>query len=84
MMKASVLDLRHRMKDILKALDRGEEVTILYHGKERARLVPIQDTQEDVPRFQDLPGFGIWADDPEKEDVYAYVRKLRRNRYDGV
>ena len=32
-MKASIVDLRYKTKDILKALDRNEKVTILYHGK---------------------------------------------------
>jgi len=32
-MKASVVDLRYKMNDVLKALDRNEEVSILYHGK---------------------------------------------------
>jgi prevent-host-death family protein len=40
-MNASIVDLRYRMKDVLKALDRGEPVTVLYRGKEKARLVPI-------------------------------------------
>jgi len=39
-MRASVLDLRRRMKDILKALDRNETVTLLYRGREKARIVP--------------------------------------------
>jgi antitoxin (DNA-binding transcriptional repressor) of toxin-antitoxin stability system len=29
------------MKDVLKAIDRGETVTVLYRGKEKARLTPI-------------------------------------------
>ena len=40
-MKASVVDLRYRMKDVLAAIDRGETVTVLYRGKEKARLTPI-------------------------------------------
>ena len=32
-MKATVVDLRYRMKEVLKALDRNEDVKILYHGK---------------------------------------------------
>lgn len=32
-MKATVVDLRYHMKDVLKALDRNENVSILYHGK---------------------------------------------------
>jgi len=32
-MKASVVDLRYRMSEILKALDRNEDVSILCRGK---------------------------------------------------
>ncbi len=32
-MKASIIDLRYKMNAVLKALDRNEDVTILYHGK---------------------------------------------------
>ncbi|HEC27634.1 MAG TPA: type II toxin-antitoxin system Phd/YefM family antitoxin [Gammaproteobacteria bacterium] len=32
-MKASIVDLRYKINDILKALDRNESVTVLYHGK---------------------------------------------------
>ena len=32
-MNATVVDLRYRMNDVLKALERNEEVSILYHGK---------------------------------------------------
>ena len=39
-MEASIVDLRYRMKDVLRAIDRGETVTVTYRGKEKARLVP--------------------------------------------
>lgn len=39
-MKATVVDLRYRMKDVLKALDRREDVSILYHGKTKGVIVP--------------------------------------------
>ena len=42
-MKASVIDLRYKMKDVLKALDRKEEVTILYHGKVTGVIVPVNN-----------------------------------------
>ena len=35
-MKASVLDLRYRTKDVIKAIERGETITLLYRGKEKA------------------------------------------------
>ena len=34
-MRANIVDLRYRMNDVLKALDRNEEVTILYYGQEK-------------------------------------------------
>ena len=80
-MKASVVDLRYRMKDILKALDRNETVTITYHGKERALLVPIPGAHQKRKRIRDHPFFGMWADRKDMEDVEGYVRKLRENRY---
>jgi hypothetical protein len=40
-MKSSVVDLRYRMKDVLKAIDRGETVSVLYRGKEKARLTRL-------------------------------------------
>ncbi|HAK96798.1 MAG TPA: hypothetical protein DCM87_17850 [Planctomycetes bacterium] len=37
-MEASIVDLRYRMKDVLRAIDRNEEVRILYHGKVKAKM----------------------------------------------
>jgi len=48
-MEASILDLRYRMKSVLEALDRGEPVTVLHRGRERARLVPIAPPRSDRP-----------------------------------
>ena len=77
-MKASILDLRRRMKDILLVLDRNESVTILYRGKEKAILSPIrQRTKEPV---KDHEAFGMWRDRKDMTDVDAYVRNLRKGR----
>jgi len=35
-MNATIVDLRYRMKDVLRAIDRGETVTVLYRGKVKA------------------------------------------------
>ncbi len=37
-MKATIVDLRYRMKDVLRALERNEDVSILYHGKTKGVL----------------------------------------------
>lgn len=39
-MKASIVELRYNMKDILKALDRNEVGTIIYRGQEKAKMIP--------------------------------------------
>jgi antitoxin (DNA-binding transcriptional repressor) of toxin-antitoxin stability system len=82
-MEASIVDLRYRMKSVLEALDRGESVTVLHRGKPRARLEPIESKPK-KPRMkvEDHPAFGMWKDRKDMEDVEAYVRHLRRPRFD--
>lgn len=80
-MKASVVDLRDRMNEVLDALARGEDVTVLHQGEELARLVPIEKAREEAPNPVDDPAFGMWADDSEKADVEGYVRRLRQERF---
>ena len=38
-MQATVVDLRYRMNEVLKALDRNEDVDILYRGQKKGVLV---------------------------------------------
>ena len=40
-MNATIVDLRYRMKDVLRAIDRGETVMVLYRGKVTAALTPV-------------------------------------------
>jgi antitoxin (DNA-binding transcriptional repressor) of toxin-antitoxin stability system len=78
-MKASVVDLRYRMKDVLKAIDRGETVTVVYRGKLRARISPLADKLA-APKLHLQEAFGLWKDRKDLRDVGAYVRSLRRPR----
>ena len=77
-MKASILDLRRRMKDILLALDRNESVTIFYRGKEKAILSPSRRRTD--KSVKDHEAFGLWRDKKDTADVDAYVRNLRKGR----
>jgi antitoxin (DNA-binding transcriptional repressor) of toxin-antitoxin stability system len=56
-MKASVVDLRYKMNDVLKALDRKEEVTILHRGKVKGKILPVTTNTE--KRVQAHPFFGM-------------------------
>ncbi len=46
-MKASVDDLRYKMNEVLKALDRREKVTLIYHGKVKGTIVPFEKRPND-------------------------------------
>lgn len=82
-MNASIVDLRYHMKDVLRAIDRGETVTILYRGKEKAKLMPVKSVPHETPKVQDHRLFGIWKDRDDMADPAAYVRALRQPRVVG-
>lgn len=75
-MEASVVDLRYRMKDVLRALDRNEEVRILYHGKVKGRIRPEKAGRKKM-RMQDHPFFGMCPG----ADVDEVMDRLRGGRY---
>ena len=83
-MKATILDLRRRMSEVLKALDRNEKVKILYRGREKAVLTPIGGNPEERPAVACHPAFGIWQNRDDMNDVDTYVRGLRDGRFDDV
>jgi antitoxin (DNA-binding transcriptional repressor) of toxin-antitoxin stability system len=77
-MNATIVDLRYRMKHVLRAIDRGEAVTILYRGKEKAMLMPIAPAaNSDAPKTKDQPLFGLWKGREDLSDPASYVRNLR-------
>ena len=78
-MKASVVDLRYKMNDILKALARNEEVTVLYHGKVKGVIVPVK--KDANKKVTDHPFFGMLKDN-DKKPIQEIVDELRKPRYD--
>jgi len=78
-MNVSTVDLRYRTKDILRAVERGESVTVLRRGKEKARIVPPA-SKRSVAKLATPEAFGMWKDRKDLRDVAAYVRKLRQPR----
>lgn len=80
-MKASVVDLRYKMNDVLKALDRNEEVTILYRGKIKGVLIPSR--KKNQIKMVDHPFFGMSAQ-TDKKSVQEKMDDLRRARYRDI
>src|SRR5580658_966126 len=80
-MNATIVDLRYNMKQVLRAIDRGETVTVLYRGKERAKLTPIAPASgSSSPKTKDQPLFGLWKDREDMGDPASYLRRLRLPR----
>ena len=80
-MKASILDLRRKMKDVLDALDHNENVTITHRGKVKGVLYPAAKVEKNVS-VSELPAFGMWKND--KTSVKEKMKQLRKPRYDDI
>ena len=78
-MNASVIDLRYKMNDVLKALDRNEDVTILYHGKVKGVLSP--KTKSVFQKVTDHPFFNMANSD---EPVDSVMQQLRGGRFNDI
>lgn len=78
-MKVSVVDLRYKMNDVLKALDRNEDVSILYHGKLKGIIKPQNATAPQKIKITDHPFFNMNASTDSVEDE---MNRLRGGRYE--
>ena len=77
-MKASIVDLRYKSKEILQALERNESVTILYHGKVKGVITPAG--RKPVSDLRKHPLFGLRVN--ETESVQDEMERLRATRHD--
>lgn len=77
-MKATVVDLRYKMNNILKALERNESVTISHRGAIKGTIIPIHS--ETHQKVEDHPFFGSSSDEePSVEEVITQLRKPRQH-----
>lgn len=76
-MDATVVDLRYKTREILKALERSESVNILYHGKLKATIVPAK-AKATLP-LEQHPFFG--SAKPGGRKVEELMQDLRGGRY---
>jgi prevent-host-death family protein len=73
-MIATAKDLRFKINMLFDVLSKGEEITITYRGKPKAKLIPAQKNNSK----KDDAIFGIWKD--ETFDVDSQVRAMRKGR----
>jgi len=78
LMKASIVDLRYKTKDILKALERNESVTVLYHGQVRGVIQPAKAQSQAKVEAHEF--FGMHK--PSAGSVLEELQRLRAPRHD--
>jgi len=76
-MKASVVDMRYKMNEVLDALDRSESVEILYHGKTKGIIQPVG--LKPGKSVKEHRFFGMHTKDDLS--VTVVMEKLRGQRY---
>ena len=80
-MKASIRELRSRMKYVMSAVQRGETVIISNHGKDYAQIIAISDNKKNLKVRELDPAFGMWDDHAATKDIKAYINKIRAGRH---
>jgi hypothetical protein len=75
-MKATIVDLRYHMNQVLKALDRNEQVSVLYHGKVKGVITPTTHLTD--TRVTNHPFFRMRATTTSVDKVMS---NLRGGRY---
>ncbi len=74
-MTVTAKDLRFNVNMLFDVLSKGEDITITYRGKPKAKLISTDKNSEDQ---KDDALFGLWKDRDEAVD--DMVRKMRRGR----
>jgi antitoxin (DNA-binding transcriptional repressor) of toxin-antitoxin stability system len=73
-MIATAKDLRFNINMLFDVLSKGEDVTITYRGKPKAKLISTQKNHHK----KDESLFGLWKD--RDENVDEMVRSMRKGR----
>lgn len=81
-MEASIVDLRYKTAEILQALDRNEEVAVLYRGKVKGVIKPVR--KKAALSVTGHPFFGMYKDREPVADkrVAEVMGKLRKPLHD--
>ena len=79
-MEITTKQLRIEPGRIISEVDNGQEITITYRGKPRAKIVPIAARRNIDVESPDDELFGIWKDRKDMDDVDQFIRNIRKRR----
>ena len=74
-MVVTAKDLRFKISMLFDLLNKGEDITITYRGKAKAKLVPYNNSLKNT-KSDEI--FGMLKDDTK--DVDSIVREMRKGR----
>jgi hypothetical protein len=69
-MRATIVDLRYKMNQVLKALERNETVSVLYRGKIKGVLSPATSTS--TAKVKEHCFFGCRKDTQSVQEVMGH------------
>jgi len=75
-MEASLEDLCNKMNDILKALERNEDIKICYRGKIKGTIKSMLKTQSKTKKVCDHPFFNCLIDDESVSTANFFANKI--------
>lgn len=76
-MQATFKQLRHETGSVLRAVERGEKVTVTYRGRPVAEMTAV----EQKPGAAEDALFGIWKDNKAVASVDEYIDTVRKGRF---
>lgn len=76
-MQATFKQLRHETGAVLRAVARGERVTVTFRGRPVAEMTAVGQMQA----APDEKLFGIWKDNADVASVEAYMNSVRKGRF---
>jgi prevent-host-death family protein len=79
-MEITTKQLRLESGRIISQVSNGQEITITYRGKPRAKIIPIAAKRAPVSQELENELFGIWKDREDLANVEQFVRNIRKGR----
>jgi antitoxin (DNA-binding transcriptional repressor) of toxin-antitoxin stability system len=79
-MEITTKQLRLESGRIISQVSNGQEITVTYRGKARAKIIPITAKRIPVSQEPDNELFGIWKDREDASNVEQFVRNIRKGR----
>lgn len=80
-MNISIRDLRKETAKIVEYVEGHHRVVLTKRGKPCAEIIPYQSKKQ---KKESDDAFGMWADNKEMKSVDAYIKQIRKGRFEDA